>query len=111
MQMVRWAVFAGALGLGACSTAISGSADNISKLEAARAGNPGSQTAVRNLGIAYFKASPPRLTEARSALQQAATMNPKDGVASLYLGLTAEAQNDLPAARAAYQSYIAVGKT
>ena len=111
MRMVRWAVLAGALGLGACSTAISGSADNISKLEAARTSNPGSQAAVRNLGIAYFKASPPRLTDARTALQQATTMNPKDGVAALYLGLTAEAQNDFAAARTAYQSYIAVGKT
>ncbi|HEY9227425.1 MAG TPA: CsgG/HfaB family protein, partial [Gemmatimonadaceae bacterium] len=111
MQMFRWAVLAGALGASACSTAISGSADNITKLERARTTNPQSQAAARNLGIAYFKASPQRLADARTALQQATTMNPKDGVAALYLGLTAEAQNDLRAAKAAYETYVAVGKT
>lgn len=111
MRMSRWAVLAAALSLGACTSAISGSADNITKLEKARAANPRSQAAVRNLGIAYFKASPPRLADARAALQQATNMDPRDGVAALYLGLTAEAQNDLPAARLAYERYIAVGKT
>jgi TolB-like protein len=111
MQMLRWAVFAGALSVGACTSAISGSADSITKLEAARASDPQSQAAVRNLGIAYFKATPPRLTEARAALQQASQMNSRDGVTALYLGLTAEAQNDLTAAKGAYESYIAYGKT
>lgn len=111
MRKFRWAVLATALGLGACTSAISGNANNISKLEQARAADPRSQVAVRNLGIAYFRATPPRLADARAALQQAATMNPRDGVAALYLGLTAEAQNDLPAARAAYESYVIVGKT
>lgn len=111
MQKFRWAVLAGALSLGACTTAISGNADNISRLERAKADDPNSQVAVRNLGIAYFRASPPRLAEARTALQQAVSMNSRDGVAALYLGLVAEAQNDLPAAKAAYQSYVAVGKT
>jgi TolB-like protein len=111
MQMFRWAVLAGALSLGACTNAISGSADNISKLERAKASDPNSQVAVRNLGIAYFRAAPPRLAEARTALQQAMAMNPRDGVGALYLGLVAEAQNDLPAAKAAYESYVAFGKT
>jgi tetratricopeptide (TPR) repeat protein len=111
MQMFRWAVLAGALSLGACTNAISGSADNISKLERAKASDPNSQVVVRNLGIAYFRATPPRLAEARTSLQQAVSMNPRDGVAALYLGLVAEAQNDLPAAKNAYQSYVAFGKT
>ena len=38
-------------------------------------------------------------------------MDPQDGVAALYLGLAAEAQDDLPAARSAYESYLKVGKT
>ena len=71
--------------------------------------NPKSEAAIRSLGIAYFKAN--RYTDARAALSEAVKANPKDGVASLYLGLTAEAQNDLPAARTAYESYLAVGKT
>lgn len=98
-------------GLGACTSAISGNADNVSKLERARATSPRSQPAVRNLGIAYFKATPPRLADARAALQEATNMDSRDGVAALYLGLTAEAQNDMPAARAAYERYVAVGKT
>ena len=93
----------------ACAPAVSGNADNIATLEKARTENPKSEAALRSLGIAYFKAN--RYTEARAALSEAVKANPKDGVASLYLGLTAEAQNDLPAARTAYESYLAVGKT
>src|SRR5215510_3040531 len=111
MQTFRWAIVAAALGVSACATAISGSADSITKLEQARKANPNSQTAARNLGIAYFRATPPRLEQAASALHQAVTMNPNDGVAALYLGLTAEAQNDLPQARKAYEAYIPIGKT
>ena len=111
MRMARWTVLAAALGVSACATAISGSADNIARLEQAKSANPNSEAAVRNLGIAYFKATPPRYNDARTALQQAASMDAKDGVTALYLGLTAEAQNDLPAAKTAYESYLAVGKT
>src|SRR5947207_12775395 len=111
MQMVRWAVLAGALSLGACATAISGSADSIAKLERARASDPRSEAVVRNLGIAYFKATPPRYDDARTALKEAVSLDPRDGVAALYLGLTAEAQDDLAAAKTAYESYLAVGKT
>ena len=68
MHMFRWVVLAGALSAGACTSAISGNADNISKLERAKAADPNSQVAVRNLGIAYFRAASPRLTEARSSL-------------------------------------------
>jgi tetratricopeptide (TPR) repeat protein len=111
MQTFRWAIVAAALGVSACATAISGSADSITKLEQARKSRPNSEVAVRNLGIAYFKATPPRLEQAATALRQATTMNPNDGVAALYLGLTAEAQNDFQQARKAYEAYIALGKT
>ncbi|MGH7618761.1 MAG: CsgG/HfaB family protein [Gemmatimonadaceae bacterium] len=114
MRIVRWAVLASMLGAGltsACATAISGSADNIARLELAKTSNPNSEAVARNLGIAYFKATPPRYNDARASLTQAVSMDQKDGVAALYLGLTAEAQNDLPAAKTAYESYLAVGKT
>jgi tetratricopeptide (TPR) repeat protein len=111
MRMARWTVLAAALGASACATAITGSADNIARLEQVRTADPKSAPAVRNLGIAYFKATPPRYNDARTALQQAVSMDSKDGVAALYLGLTAEAQNDLPAAKSAYEAYLAVGKT
>jgi tetratricopeptide (TPR) repeat protein len=92
-----------------CATAISGSADSITRLERARTNDPRSEAVQRSLGIAYFKAN--RLADARTALQQAVSMDSRDGVAALYLGLTAEAQNDLPGARTAYESYLAVGRT
>src|SRR5205085_11595656 len=38
-------------------------------------------------------------------------LDPRDGAASLYLGLTAEQQKDLPAAKAAYSTYIRFGRT
>ena len=109
MRMFRWAVVASALGVSACAPAISGSADGIAKLEQARASNPKSEAVLRSLGIAYFKAN--RYSDAQGVLRQATTLDPKDGVAALYLGLTAEAQHDLPAAKAAYESYLGVGKT
>src|SRR5215831_2181173 len=111
MRMSRWTVLVCALVAGACATAISGSADSIARLEQAHTADPKSETAARNLGLAYFKATPPRYSDARATLQQAASMDAKDGVAALYLGLTAEAQNDLPAAKTAYEAYLAVGQT
>jgi len=95
--------------LGACAAGISGSADSITRLEKARSGDPKSEAVQRSLGIAYYKAN--RLDDARASLTQATAMDPKDGVAALYLGLTAEAQNDLAGAQKAYQSYLEVGKT
>ncbi len=111
MRIARWTVLACACALNACAPAISGSADNIAKLESAKAANPSSQVVARNLGIAYFKATPARYNDARVALAQAVELDRKDGVAALYLGLTAEAQNDLPAAKSAYESYLTNGKT
>jgi tetratricopeptide (TPR) repeat protein len=110
MKFVQVTVCAALLGAaGGCASAISGGAENVTRLEQARVEHPASETAVVELGVAYFKAD--RLADAHAALQQAASMNPSDGVAALYLGLTAEAQNDLPAARAAYEDYLKVGKT
>jgi tetratricopeptide (TPR) repeat protein len=109
MQKLRWAIGVCGLWVCACAPAISNGADGIERLEQARSANPNSEPVVRSLGIAYFKAN--RYGDARAALAQAVAANPKDGVASLYLGLAAEAQNDLPAARTAYESYLAVGKT
>jgi tetratricopeptide (TPR) repeat protein len=103
------ALAAASLVASGCATAISGSAQDISRLEQDHAGDPNSQPLQRSLGIAYFKAN--RLSDARSALEKAASMDKNDGVAALYLGLTAEQQNDLPAAESAYRTYLEVGKT
>src|SRR5438270_3465177 len=109
MRMMRTGYVLGALLAAGCATAISGSADSIARLEQERAADPKSESVERSLGVAYFKAN--RFDDARTALQRAAAMDARDGVAALYLGLTAEAQNDIPGARKAYQTYLEVGRT
>ena len=83
--------------------------DPIPKLEAARTARPSSIAALRALGVAYHKAN--RHEDARTVLDQARRLDPKDGVSALYAGLSAEKLGDLTNAKAAYNSYLAVGKT
>jgi tetratricopeptide (TPR) repeat protein len=109
MRRIGTLLLASTLAVNACATAISSSADNITRLERASASKPESEAAQRSLGIAYFQAN--RYGDARAALDHAASMDPHDGVVALYRGLTAEAQNDVPAARGAYESYLMYGKT
>lgn len=96
-------------GLSACATGGLSSGESISRLEQQQRSSPTSAGVNRALGIAYYKAN--RLPEARAALDAASRVTPKDGTTALYLGLTAEAMNDLPAAKTAYSSYIQYGKT
>jgi TolB-like protein len=112
MNMIRtFGFLAFALGAGACATAGSAAAgpEAIARLERERSSNPQSEPVLRSLGIAYYKSG--KLTEARTALEQAAKLNPRDGTTALYLGLTAEDQNDFAAARTAYASYVEYGRT
>jgi TolB-like protein/cytochrome c-type biogenesis protein CcmH/NrfG len=95
--------------LAGCASSGQTAGGGIAKLEATRAKRPDDPSVLRSLGLAYFKAG--KLTEARATLEQAAKANPADGTTALYLGLTAEKQNDLPAAKAAYQSYVRYGRT
>ena len=95
--------------LGACASAGTLGPDGVARLEQAHRDNPTSVSASRSLGIAYFKEA--RLPEARQTLEQAAKADPTDGTTQLYLGLTAEAQDDLVAARQAYSSYVNFGRT
>jgi TolB-like protein len=83
--------------------------DPIARLEAARDKSPGSVSALRALGIAYYKAN--RFEEARTVLEGARQRDATDGVSALYTGLAAEAMGDLTAARRAYTTYLEVGKT
>ena len=96
-------------GLTACATGGMSAGDSVARLEQQRTTNPQSAAVNRSLGIAYYKAA--RYPEARTALETATRIDPKDGTTALYLGLTAEELNDLKAARAAYSSYIQYGKT
>src|SRR5437870_12216086 len=69
----------------------------IAKLEQQRTADPKAVAVLRALGIQYYKQQ--RYADARAALTQAATLAPTDGVVALYLGLTAEGMNDVPAAK------------
>ena len=95
-----------ALGIVALATGCASSgqmgADGLTRLEKSRASRPNDPAVARSLGIAYYKAG--RLPDARTNLDQAVRLDPRDGAAVLYLGLTAEQQNDVPGAKAALRS-------
>ncbi|MBW7934959.1 MAG: tetratricopeptide repeat protein, partial [Gemmatimonadaceae bacterium] len=74
----------------------------LDKLERARTANPSSVAALRALGVAYFKRD--RFADARSVLDAARKLDPKDGVSALYAGLAAEKLNDFAGAKDAYNT-------
>jgi len=84
-------------------------ATGVARLERTRASRPNDPAVARSLGIAYYKAG--RFADARRQLDDAVRLDPRDGAATLYLGLTAERQGDIAAAKTAYQSYIRYGRT
>ncbi|MDB4881071.1 MAG: hypothetical protein JWL60_2517 [Gemmatimonadetes bacterium] len=102
-----------ALGLaclvGGCASAPTGSPDAIARLERQQRASPSSAPVHRALGIAYYRAD--RHADARAALETASRLDARDGTTALYLGLAAEALNDLPAAKRAYGSYLQFGRT
>ena len=81
----------------------------IARLELARDRAPSAVPALRALGVAYYRAG--RAADARDVLARARALAPGDGVVALYLGLSAEHEGDLAAARDAYTGYLAVGRT
>jgi tetratricopeptide (TPR) repeat protein len=93
----------------ACASGGASGPEAIARLERARSSNPRSEPVLRSLGIAYYKSGNSK--DARTVLEQATALDPRDGTAALYLGLAAEAQNDLPAAQRAYASYVQYGRT
>jgi tetratricopeptide (TPR) repeat protein len=110
MRLLRSIIALGVTAIAAaCASSGQTSASGVARLEAARASRPSDPAVARSLGIAYYKAG--RYSDARTHLDQAVRLYPRDGSATLYLGLTAERQNDLPAAKAAYQTYVRYGRT
>jgi tetratricopeptide (TPR) repeat protein len=85
------------------------SASAVAKLERERDRRPNDVRALRALGVAYYKNG--RFQDARTVLARAVSADSRDGVSALYLGLSAERMNDLGAARLAYTSYLAVGRS
>ena len=83
--------------------------DAIARLEAARTANPQSVAALRALGVAYYKAG--RFADARAVLDHARNLDPRDGVSALYAGMSAEKLQDFAGAKAAYNDYLANGRT
>lgn len=78
--------------------------ESIPSLESARAQRPGDAGTLAQLGVAYFKAE--RYGDARPVLDTAVAADPQNGVAAIYLGMSAEQLGDFVAARAAYQHYV-----
>lgn len=97
-----------AAALGACAPAAP-SGDAITRLQVRRDAQPRAAAVHRSLGIALYKAD--RVPEARVSLAEAMRLDPRDGATALYLGLAAEKQGDLAAAREAYTSYLRHGRT
>ncbi|MFL5579254.1 MAG: tetratricopeptide repeat protein [Gemmatimonadaceae bacterium] len=83
-------------------------ADNIARLERAQRSSPRNAAVLRTLGIAYYRAG--RYADARPVLEKARALDPKSGVTALYLGMTAEKQNDMATAKDAYASYLRHGR-
>jgi len=109
MRIIRSLVALSLLALVAIPAAAQVSADALAKLEAKHQASPNSVTASRALGIAYFKNK--KYADATAVLSAAQKQAPKDGVIALYLGMSAEEQGDLISARAAYTTYLDVGRT
>jgi tetratricopeptide (TPR) repeat protein len=97
------------LGLTACATGGMTTGESVTRLEQQQKSTPTSAAVNRSLGIAYYKAA--RYPDARTALETATRLDPKDGTTALYLGLSDEELGDLAAAKAAYSSYITYGRT
>ena len=110
MRAVRWiGGFVTLIAVAGCATTGTSGPEAIARLERDRASNPQNEPVLRSLGIAYYKSR--NFVAARPALEQAVKLEPRDGTAALYLGLTAEEQNDFATARQAYASYVRYGRT
>ncbi len=97
-------LFAGACAAGGGIRVSDVTPQQIPSLEAERSRQPQNANTLARLGVAYFKAE--RYADARPALDSALAHDPSNGVAAVYLGMTAEQTGDFVAARTAYRSYI-----
>ena len=79
---------------------------SIPSLEAERSQRPQDANTLARLGVAYFKAG--RFQDARTVLDTAVARDPGNGIAAIYLGMTAEQLGDFAAARTAYRHCLAI---
>ena len=82
--------------------------ESVPSLESDRAQRPQDQVVATRLGVAYFRAN--RLPQARAVLDTVVGADPRNGIAAIYRGMTAESQGDFPAARASYEQFISVAR-
>jgi TolB-like protein len=107
----RWAFLLGLVGCaGGGALKVSDiTPEAIPRLEEARARRPADAVALGRLGVAYFKAE--RFADARQALDSAVARDPRNGIAAIFLGMATEAIGDFPAARRAYEHYVAIARS
>lgn len=79
---------------------------SIPSLEGERSQHPHDASVLARLGVAYFKAG--RYEDARPVLDSAVAWDSSNGVAAIYLGMTAEQTGDFSTARMAYTRYVAL---
>lgn len=79
---------------------------SIPSLEAQKGQHSHDANTLARLGVAYFKAG--RYADARPVLDSAFAYDSVNGVAAIYLGMTAEQTGDFAAARVAYTRYVAL---
>jgi len=82
--------------------------ERVPALEAERAQRPADLIAMTRLGVGYFRAN--QLPEARALLDSVVAQDPQNGVAAIFLGMTAESQGDFQAAGGAYEQYLQVSR-
>jgi TolB-like protein len=80
--------------------------ESVPSLEAERSQRPQDTNTLTRLGVAYFKAG--RFQDAQPVLDSVVVHDPGNGVAAIYLGMTAERLGDFATARTAYQHYAAI---
>ena len=107
----RWAVLLGLAGCaGGGALRVSDiTPQSVPALEEARAAHPTDANALGRLGVAYFKAE--RFNDARQVLDSAVARDQRNGIAAIYLGMATEATGDFPAARLAYEHYLAIARS
>jgi len=83
--------------------------ESVPALESARAQRPTDAPTATRLGVGYFRAN--QLPEARSLLDSLVSVDRQNGIAAIYLGMTAESQGDFTAARTSYTQFMSVARS
>ena len=83
--------------------------ESVPALEGALAQHPTDAATATRLGVGYFRAN--QLTEARAILDSLVSVDRQNGIAAIFLGMTAESQGDFTAARTSYSQFVSVARS